>query len=257
MKTTGAYKIWRIVYPIGIYYVVSSIAYFFLTLLLGAGEESYMLRQMLCAVATIPFVWMHYGQDRAAREIVYGRRGIRPDARFFCTVAGSLFAGASLGMAVNNVIVMTPLIETSAGFQSANQAFFAGGVVFELLGSCLVIPIAEELLFRGVVYKRLKLYFGVTPALIGSALIFGIMHVNLVQFLYAAVIGLLLAFVLEKTGKLSMAVFGHIAANLVAVLRTETGWLEFSFYPTVNGILFTVVMAVAGIAVVSLFYRRK
>ena len=69
MKTTGAYKIWRIVYPIGIYYVVSSIAYFFLTLLLGAGEESYMLRQMLCAVATIPFVWMHYGQDRAAREM--------------------------------------------------------------------------------------------------------------------------------------------------------------------------------------------
>ena len=257
MKTTGAYKIWRIIYPIGIYYVVSSLAYFFLTLLLGAGEESYMLRQMLCAAATIPFVWMHYGQDRAARETVYGRRGIRPDARFFCTVAGSLLAGASLGMAVNNVIAMTPLIEASAGFQSANQAFFAGGVVFELLGSCLVIPIAEELLFRGVVYKRLKLYFGVTPALIGSALIFGIMHVNLVQFLYAAVIGLLLAFVLEKTGKLSMAVFGHIAANLVAVLRTETGWLEFSFYPTVNGILFTVVMAVAGIAVVSLFYRRK
>lgn len=72
--------------------------------------------------------------------------------------------------------------------------------MFELLGSCLVIPIAEELLFRGVVYKRLKLYFGVTPALIGSALIFGIMHVNLVQFLYAAVIGLLLAFVLEKQG---------------------------------------------------------
>ena len=44
------------------------------------------------------------------------------------------------------------------------------------------------------------------------------MHVNLVQFFDAAVIGLLLAFVLEKTGKLSMAVFGHIAANLVAVL---------------------------------------
>jgi len=158
---------------------------------------------------------------------------------------------------VNNIIAMTPLVQMSEGFQEANQSFFAGTVVFELLGSCLVIPIAEELLFRGVVYKRLKLYFGVTPALIGSALIFGIMHVNLVQFLYAAVIGLLLAFVLEKTGKLSMAVFGHIAANLVAVLRTETGWLEFSFYPTVNGILFTVVMAVAGIAVVSLFYRRK
>ena len=128
MKTTGAYKIWRIIYPIGIYYVVSSLAYFFLTLLLGAGEESYMLRQMLCAAATIPFVWMHYGQDRAARETVYGRRGIRPDAKFFCTVAGALLAGASLGMAVNNVIAMTPLIEASAGFQSANQAFLPAGL---------------------------------------------------------------------------------------------------------------------------------
>ena len=188
MKTTGAYKIWRIVYPIGIYYVVSSIAYFFLTLLLGAGEESYMLRQMLCAVATIPFVWMHYGQDRAAREIVYGRRGIRPDARFFCTVAGSLFAGASLGMAVNNVIVMTPLIETSAGFQSANQAFFAGGVVFELLGSCLMIPLAEELLYRGVVERRLSLLCGSVPAIVLSAVIFGVMHWNVVQFLYAGIL---------------------------------------------------------------------
>ena len=187
MKTTGAYKIWRIIYPIGIYYVVSSLAYFFLTLLLGAGEESYMLRQMLCAAATIPFVWMHYGQDRAARETVYGRRGIRPDAKFFCTVAGALLAGASLGMAVNNVIAMTPLIEASAGFQSANQAFFAGGVVFELLGSCLVIPLAEELLYRGVVERRLSLLCGSAPAIVLSAVIFGVMHWNVVQFLYAGI----------------------------------------------------------------------
>lgn len=75
MKTTGAYKIWRIIYPIGIYYVVSSLAYFFLTLLLGAGEESYMLRQMLCAAATIPFVWMHYGQDpRCAGDCLWQAR---------------------------------------------------------------------------------------------------------------------------------------------------------------------------------------
>ena len=231
MKTTGAYKIWRIVYPIGIYYVVSSLAYFFLTLLLGAGEESYMLRQMLCAAATIPFIWMHYGQDRAAREIVYGRRGIRPDAKFFCTVAGALLAGASLGMAVNNVIAMTPLIEASAGFQSANQAFFAGGVVFELLGSCLVIPLAEELLYRGVVERRLSLLCGSAPAIVLSAVIFGVMHWNVVQFLYAPVLA-------------------HIGANVMAVVRSETGWLDFAYQPTAAGVAVTVLLfAVAAFAV--------
>mgnify|MGYP000323272126 FL=1 len=111
------------------------------------------------------------------------------------------------------------------GFQEANQSFFAGTVVFELLGSCLVIPIAEELLFRGVVYKRLKLYFGVTPALIGSALIFGIMHVNLVQFLYAAVIGLLLAFVLEKQGSFPWQFLGILRQILWRCCgRRQDGW---------------------------------
>ena len=216
MKTTGAYKIWRIVYPIGIYYVVSSIAYFFLTLLLGAGEESYMLRQMLCAVATIPFVWMHYGQDRAAREIVYGRRGI----------------------------VMTPLIEASAGFQSANQAFFAGGVVFELLGSCLMIPLAEELLYRGVVERRLSLLCGSVPAIVLSAVIFGVMHWNVVQFLYAGILGLLLAWLLERTGFLYAPVLAHIGANVMAVVRSETGWLDFAYQPTAAGIAVTVLLFV-------------
>lgn len=179
------------------------------------------------------------------------------DTKWLTDAVLAAAGAATLGIAVNNIIAMTPLVQMSEGFQEANQSFLRERLCLNCSVPRFVIPIAEELLFRGVVYKRLKLYFGVTPALIGSALIFGIMHVNLVQFLYAAVIGLLLAFVLEKTGKLSMAVFGHIAANLVAVLRTETGWLEFSFYPTVNGILFTVVMAVARNSRCQPFYRRK
>ena len=244
MKTTGGFKLWQIIYPIGIYYVVSSLMYFVLGLFLGDGQQTYMLRQLICSAATIPATMSFYKQDKIAEQVVYGTEKEKLDTKWLTDTVLAVVGAATLGIAVNNIIAMTPLVQMSEGFQEANESFFAGTVVFELLGSCLVIPIAEELLFRGVVYKRLKLYFGVTPALIGSALIFGIMHVNLVQFLYAAVIGLFLAFVLEKTGKLSMAVLGHIAANLAAVLRTETGWLDFSFYPTVKG-------------VVSLFYRRK
>ena len=220
MKTTGGCKLWQFIYPIGIYYVVSSLMYFVLGLFLGDGQQTYMLRQLICSAATIPATMSFYKQDKIAEQVVYGTEKEKLDTKWLTDAALAVVGAATLGIAVNNIIAMTPLVQMSEGFQEANQSFFAGTVVFELLGSCLVIPIAEELLFRGVVYKRLKLYFGVTPALIGSALIFGIMHVNLVQFLYAAVIGLLLALVLEKTGKLSMAVFGHIAANLVAVLRT-------------------------------------
>ncbi len=169
---------------------------------------------------------------------------------FFCTVAGALLAGASLGMAVNNVIAMTPLIEASAGFQSANQAFFAGGVVFELLGSCLVIPLAEELLYRGVVERRLSLLCGSAPAIVLSAVIFGVMHWNVVQFLYAGILGLLLAWLLERTGFLYAPVLAHIGANVMAVVRSETGWLDFAYQPTAAGVAVTVLLfAVAAFAV--------
>ena len=147
-------------------------------------------------------------------------------------------------MAVNNVIVMTPLIETSAGFQSANQAFFAGGVVFELLGSCLMIPLAEELLYRGVVERRLSLLCGSVPAIVLSAVIFGVMHWNVVQFLYAGILGLLLAWLLERTGFLYAPVLAHIGANVMAVVRSETGWLDFAYQPTAAGIAVTVLLFV-------------
>ena len=66
---------------------------------------------------------------------------------------------------------------------------------------------------------------GVAPAIICSALIFGLVHANLVQFLYAAVLGCLLAFLYEKTGFFYVPVLGHIAANTVSVVREAVLWL--------------------------------
>ncbi len=164
MKTTGGFKLWQIIYPIGIYYVVSSLMYFVLGLFLGDGQQTYMLRQLICSAATIPATMSFYKQDKIAEQVVYGTEKEKLDTKWLTDAALAVVGAATLGIAVNNIIAMTPLVQMSEGFQEANQSFFAGTVVFELLGSCLVIPIAEELLFRGVVYKRLKLYFGVTPA---------------------------------------------------------------------------------------------
>lgn len=278
MKTTGAYKVWSIVYPVGIYYVVSSLVYFGLELVLGTAYESYMLRQMICAAATIPFVASFYRQDMAIEQTVYGKRRVvlkhhaaeknpadmeaaAETVRLVSVTLDSvlaLVAGAALGIGVNNVIAMTPLIRMSAGFSEANQAFFAGKIVFELLGSGLLIPIAEELLYRGVVYKRLRLLVGVTPAIVLSAVIFGGMHFNLVQFLYAGILGLLLALLVERTGFVHTAVLAHMAANVAAIVRQETGFLSFSYEPDAAGIGVTVLfLAVAGTAAFCIYRRGR
>lgn len=242
MKNSKSYKIWQIIYPIGIYYVVSSLVYFFLGLLVGTDAETYMMRQLICAALVIPVLMSFYRQDKQIEDHVYGKQKLALNERLVRDILLAIASGMTLGIAVNNIIAMTPLIEQSAGFSQANESFFAGQVIYELLGSCLFIPIAEELLYRGVVYKRLRLWVGVAPAIVCSALIFGLMHVNLVQFLYAGILGLMLAFLLERTRCLYAPILGHIAANVAAVVRQETGILSFSYEPTLAGIGFTIVM---------------
>lgn len=255
MKKVKGFRLWNILYPVGLYYVVSSLMYFVLVLLMGDADGTYMLRQLICAVATIPVSLSFYRQDKAAEDVVFGVPEKKIDAKRIKEWVSAAVATAALGIVVNNVIAMTPLMQVSEGFKEANEAFFAGTVVLELLGSCLMIPIAEELLFRGVVYKRMRLLSGVKPAILFSALLFGILHVNLVQFLYATILGLLLAFLLEKTRRLSVAVIGHIAANTIAVIRAETGWLDFSYQADAAGIGFTLVMAF--VAAVVIWYLWK
>lgn len=254
MKKTGLYRVWQVIYPIGIYYVVSSIVYFFLGMLLGNNKETYMLRQMVCGAVTIPFILSFYKQDKQLEDTVYGKEEPSFSAQTIWNIVLSVCSGAMLGIAVNNLIAMTPLMEVSVGFKEANSSFFAGGIIYELLGSCLVIPIAEELLYRGVVFKRLRVFLGAVPAILLSAVIFGVMHANLVQFLYAGILGLLLAYLLWTTGKLYAPVLGHIAANVAAVVRQETGWLDFAYEPTAAGIGFSLLLLVATVGL--LLYNR-
>ncbi len=284
MKTTGAYKIWQIIYPIGIYYVVSGIVYMVLEVLLGPAGPDYMLRQMICAAATLPFLWSFYKEDKktlpagpgrgdpqppketgnltsrgsgAGRDVFLGRKGMRCRMSLLSDLALSAIAGGTAGIALNNLIAMTRLTQMSSGFKEANEAFFAGQLIFELLGSCLLIPVAEELLYRGVVYRRMRPVCGASFSVLLSAVIFGLMHGNLVQFLYAGALGLLLAFLLERTKHLLTAVCAHIAANLAAVLRQETGWLSFCYEVSPAALLCTAVLTAAAAAAVLILWKKR
>ena len=145
--------------------------------------------------------------------------------------------------------VVTGGIAVAAGNAKLFTGTAPGMLVLFLLGY-LIQGMAEELLYRGVVERRLSLLCGSAPAIVLSAVIFGVMHWNVVQFLYAGILGLLLAWLLERTGFLYAPVLAHIGANVMAVVRSETGWLDFAYQPTAAGVAVTVLLfAVAAFVV--------
>lgn len=88
-------------------------------------------------------------------------------------------------------------------------------LIWEVLLTGIIGPIAEELMFRGVILRRLSIV-SQRFAIFASALIFGMMHGNLVQMILGFFVGLVFGYAAVKTGSLLLPVAGHIFINLFA-----------------------------------------
>ena len=77
----------------------------------------------------------------------------------------------------------------------------------------------EELLFRGMILRNL-LPYGRTAAVLASALLFGVMHQNAGQFLYATVAGLFLGYVYAHTRSFWCCVLIHFCNNFLSLVHT-------------------------------------
>ena len=152
---------------------------------------------------------------------------------------------------------MSPLVQMSEEYQNASDAFYGSTIWIELLGSALVTPVLEEILHRGVVFGRLRRRMDMWPAVILSALVFAVLHFNIVQFIYAFLLGMVFALFVEKTGLLYPAILAHIVANAIAVIRTETGFLQETVDGSAVAWIFSVVHCIVGVIGLILMFRNK
>lgn len=224
MKDNIATRIWSLVYPLGMYYVTVCVALYVAQLFFGSGAKTYMTCQILSSLVALPVIYQFYRQDRVL-EGTWGQK-VKIGKKHVLSVIYAVAVAALIGFALNNIICMTPLVEMSEGYQDASQNFYGSTLYLELLGSAIITPLLEELLYRGIIYKRMEKMTGFLPALFTSSFIFAFMHFNLVQFIYAFLLGLVLACMMHEKGHMYVAVAGHMGANALAVIRTELGMFE-------------------------------
>ncbi len=105
-------------------------------------------------------------------------------------------------------------------FERTVAAREAAGVVLTLVLALVVAPIAEEALFRGVVYPLLRRRVGVAVSALVSSVAFAVLHGNPVQFVLALPLGIVLALMYERGRKLWPCIVGHAAVNLVSMFAS-------------------------------------
>ena len=79
----------------------------------------------------------------------------------------------------------------------------------------VVVPIMEEILFRGALYRALREHVGAPKAAVLSAVVFAAVHLNVASFAPILVLALFLAFAYEWTGSLWAPILVHAWFNFL------------------------------------------
>lgn len=87
---------------------------------------------------------------------------------------------------------------------------------FKLL-IALGIPIAEEFIFRGVIFRFLRQHKTFFASAIASSLLFGLLHLHPGLMIFAFLIGLVSSVLYEKTGSILPSIVFHFAINNLAI----------------------------------------
>ncbi len=102
---------------------------------------------------------------------------------------------------------------------STNGSFF--DILVEILTLCIVAPLTEELIFRGLILERLNRTISSPKAIFWSAFLFGLFHLNPLQFPGAFIYGCIFGYLFILSGSVLPGIILHAAVNFLPVLLID------------------------------------
>lgn len=190
---------------------------------------------IIASLVGIPMFYLLMKRDRKKERIILFDHSEKWKTPYY----GLIVVGAvALCIALNSIITLSNLAELSEAYQDTSESLYSIGFMQQIIGLGIIVPVCEELLYRGVLYQRLKAHIKVVPAMFISAFIFGTMHGNIVQILYAGLLGVVFAWLYEHYKSIWAPILAHIIMNITSVVLSEYGIFELMFKePLVVGIV--------------------
>lgn len=235
---TPFFKAFSIVYPIIIYYAVSQLiillfAYFMQWISAQDGGLLLLTEWFRENSMTVSGVVKGLSLVAGAAAVFSMFIGETPvfglPSAYKKDIGVLFFLGAGAALSVNILFALLQFSSSSESYgQVAKQQFsfplWAGIILYGMIS-----PIAEEIVFRGIVYNRMRRQYSLWTALIGSSVLFGLYHGNIVQMVYGSLLGLLIVLLYEKYGSFLVPVILHGAANICVYVVTSNQWLSNLF----------------------------
>ena len=192
----------------------------------GDASAGQRINALIGSFAAWTFAWL------AAIWIVFVRgRGMRfadlgytiADRRWALMGVGGGFGALPLAFVV--AALLRPVLGTDAS--QSLQHYFGSGADFTIVHALAIllyggflVPLTEELLFRGLLFRWLRQRLDFWPAAFVSAAVFGVAHGAADKAVIAGLLGVPLAWLFEKSRSLAPAILLHQTYNSLALMLT-------------------------------------
>ena len=248
-------RIWGLIYPMLLYLGVTfAVEFIFMIAVAVLGISRYgttdqaqlydfimnatmsqaLSMTLLAGLATAPILIFIYIRDnnKDRRNGTFVKYKLNNILKYLLIIPFGVFnmLWANYFVALLQLVMPKFMLES---YTDTQQIIEGGGFLIQLLTAGIVAPIVEELIFRGLVYRRTKKMTGTIAAAILSAALFGVFHGNWVQAPYAFIIGIVAVFVYEKFKSIVAPIMLHMSANILSVLIMT---LASSDTPTVDSL---------------------
>jgi membrane protease YdiL (CAAX protease family)/predicted RNA-binding Zn-ribbon protein involved in translation (DUF1610 family) len=162
----------------------------------------------------ILYFMLHYIRKRGGSLKDIGLNFVNPRLFALGTIAG--VGVLALNIFIN--ILLNPIIGSSPIQEDfLNLSNYGLYLVFAVFGS-IIVPIIEEMYFRGFSYQAFKKRWGRNWGMLINGIFFATIHLDPWVFIPTLIIGVLLAYIFEKTKSLPLVIIAHAINNSIAFL---------------------------------------
>ena len=187
---------------LGVQYAVGWGAY-----LLGI-EIPLLVNAILCELCMLVpiFVYIKIKGDKLFDSL--GFHAIKPSTVFLTLLLALLSVPLyTCANALSQVFVPNTMMQASGELTSDGTVGLTTVII------TMIAPIAEEIAFRGFFARRFKPFTGIALATVISAVMFGVLHMNINQFSYALVLGIVFALVDYAANSIWPSIMIHMIIN--------------------------------------------
>lgn len=138
----------------------------------------------------------------------------------------SVLCSVALILVTNAFPFMQKALETYA---EQTAVFTDGDAALTFITTVIIAPLAEELIFRGLIYTRLRRAFSRLSSILATSLLFGLAHGTFIHMLYTVPLSILLCIIYDRFRSLWAPILLHFGFNLAGTIMVYFTVIPFWF----------------------------